>query len=128
MVLIYGAAYAGKRDTARKYYGISDFADGAEAPFTAVLTAPAVTNYHTLVRRLTDAGEAPEDFTRRLITEDPGAVVITDDIGSGIVPMEREERLWREQCGICMRLLAESAETVIRVVCGIPQVLKGELP
>jgi adenosylcobinamide kinase/adenosylcobinamide-phosphate guanylyltransferase len=127
MVLIYGAAYAGKRDTAREYYGTDALCDGRTAPFSAVLTVPAVTNYHALVRRLLDAGESPQDFTRRLIAAEP-EVVITDDIGSGIVPLEREERLWREECGICTRLLAGNAETVIRVVCGIPQVLKGELP
>ena len=127
MVLIYGAAYAGKRDTAREYYGTDAFCDGAAAPFSDVLTAYAVINYHALVRRLLVVGESPQDFTRCLIETAP-AVVITDDIGSGIVPLEREERLWREECGICTRLLAGNAETVIRVVCGIPQVLKGELP
>ena len=96
--------------------------------FSEVLTAPAVNNYHCLVRRLLAAGESPQDFTRRLIERNPEAVVLTDDIGSGIVPVDREERLWREECGICMRLLAAHAGTVIRVVCGIPQVLKGELP
>ena len=128
MVLIYGAAYAGKRSTARDYYGTENFCDGAEAPLSEVLTAPAVNNYHCLVRRLLAAGESPQDFTRRLIERDPETVVLTDDIGSGIVPVDREERLWREECGICSRILARNAQTVIRVVCGIPQILKGELP
>lgn len=128
MVLIYGAVYAGKRDIARKIYGVEDFCNGASAPFDALLCARAVTNFHSLVRRLLQADRSAVEYTERLTEQNPDVIVLTDDIGSGIVPIEREERLWREACGICMRLLAERADTVIRVVCGIPQVLKGELP
>ena len=38
------------------------------------------------------------------------------------------KKKYREQAGRLACLLAERADTVIRVCCGIPQVLKGELP
>ena len=128
MVLIYGAAYAGKRDIARKFYGITKFCNGKTVPYSEILQTPAVTNYQLLVHRLLDDGESPQDFTKLVISANPEAVILMDDIGSGIVPLEQEERIWREESGICMRMLTQNARTVIRVICGIPQVLKGELP
>ncbi len=50
--------------------------------------------------------------------------VICDEVGSGIVPMEFEERLYRELCGRIGVLLAENAEHVHHVVCGIGEVIK----
>ncbi len=54
-------------------------------------------------------------------------VVILPEMGSGVIPMEESERLLRENCGALAQLLAKEATVVIRVVCGLPQVLKGSL-
>ena len=128
MILILGAAHAGKHETARQLYHISEFCDGQTAAFSDILQARAVSHFHLLVRRILAQGESPQDFTRRFLRENPDAVVLTNEIGCGIVPIEREERLWREECGICTRLLAAQADCVIRVVCGISTAIKGELP
>ena len=51
-------------------------------------------------------------------------ISITDEIGYGIVPVDRMEREYREQTGrVCTRLAAYS-EKVYRVMCGIGQVIK----
>ncbi len=54
--------------------------------------------------------------------------VICTEVGGGIVPMDREERLFRERAGRLSVLLAQRAETVVRVWCGLPEILKGEPP
>lgn len=54
-------------------------------------------------------------------------IVIATEIGSGVVPIDAEERAKRELAGRLNCLLAERAETVIRVFCGLPLVLKGRL-
>lgn len=56
------------------------------------------------------------------------AVVIATEVGGGVVPIDAGQRHDREQAGRLACLLAERAETVVRVCCGIPQVLKGNLP
>ena len=56
------------------------------------------------------------------------SLILIDEIGSGIIPMEKTERIWREKVGRAGCILAEHADTVIRVICGIPLALKGELP
>ena len=55
-------------------------------------------------------------------------IVIAAEIGGGVVPIDREERLYRERAGRLACLLAERADTVIRVCCGLPQLLKGQWP
>ena len=45
--------------------------------------------------------------------------VICDEIGCGLVPMDAFERKYRADTGRIMTALAESAEGVDRVVCGI---------
>ena len=51
-------------------------------------------------------------------------VVIVCEVGSGIVPLDRNERETREQTGRLVNRLAAEAEHVVRMVCGLPQVLK----
>lgn len=54
------------------------------------------------------------------------AVITCNEVGSGIIPLNPVERKRREECGrLCCRL-AERADKVIRIVCGIPQIIKGE--
>ncbi len=52
-------------------------------------------------------------------------VVIATETGCGVIPLDPRERRNREAAGRLSCLLAERAETVVRVCCGIPQVLKG---
>ena len=55
-------------------------------------------------------------------------VVIATEVGGGIVPMDADQRRAREQAGRLACLLAERADTVVQLFCGIPMALKGELP
>ena len=54
-------------------------------------------------------------------------VVIASEIGGGVVPVDPEQRAGREAAGRLGCLLAARADTVIRVFCGIPTVIKGEI-
>ena len=54
--------------------------------------------------------------------------VLCCEVGSGVIPIDYETRLGREAVGrLCVRL-AQRAECVVRMVCGIPTVIKGDLP
>ena len=55
-------------------------------------------------------------------------VVIATEIGGGIVPMDAGERAAREAAGRLACLLAARADCVVELFCGLPTVLKGELP
>ena len=53
------------------------------------------------------------------------AVAIVE-VGSGIVPLDAREREWRDRAGALARELASRSDAVVRMVCGIPLVVKGE--
>lgn len=60
----------------------------------------------------------------QLLAQFPDMTIISDEIGSGIVPMDAFERAWREETGRELIRLAAKAESVVRVVAGIGQRIK----
>ena len=57
--------------------------------------------------------------------ENPDIVIIINEIGAGIIPLEKSERIWREETGRAGCILAENSAEVVRVICGIPVKIKG---
>lgn len=53
------------------------------------------------------------------------AAVLCCEVGSGVIPQTPEEREAREATGRLCIALAQQAEKVVRLVAGIPQVIKG---
>ena len=91
----------------------------------SALTAPAIADFHLLVRAVLDRGGDAQAFARRLLAENPDAVLTCDEIGGGIVPLEPAERRWREETGRALGILAaDERARVVRVWYGLPEVLK----
>lgn len=61
-----------------------------------------------------------------LLAKNPHAILLCCEVGCGVVPVKPEERVWREQVGRLCCQLAEKADRVERIFCGLPMVLKGE--
>ena len=55
-------------------------------------------------------------------------VVTAAEVGGGVVPIDPAQRAAREAAGRLACLLAERADCVVQIFCGLPTVLKGELP
>lgn len=125
MTLITGGAFQGKTSYAMQFS--DSVTDGVSCEICDAKTSKILRNYHILVRRLLDSGVDAEVFTKELCIENPECIILIDEIGCGIIPMEKSERIWREAVGICGCILAENAENVIRMVCGIPTAIKGDL-
>ena len=106
MIFIIGPLFSGKRDYARTLCGED------EMIFAVQALAAQETDLTTLADKL--AGQYK--------------VVVATEVGGGVVPIDPAERAARETAGRLSCLLAERADTVVRVFCGIPMALKGELP
>ena len=99
--------------------------DAAAAGGTAEQEPVVVVNHlHRWTRREIEAGREPELELEAFLRRVPDCILICDEIGSGIVPMDAKEREWRERTGRIMTRLAQNAESVERVICGIGQILK----
>lgn len=82
---------------------------------------------HLWVRDLLDEGMEEEKIQTTILSwikSNPDAIVICDELGNGIVPIKKQERVWREQTGRLMIELAKQAERVERILCGLGQRLK----
>lgn len=53
-------------------------------------------------------------------------IVLSTEVGGGVVPIDPAERAARKRWLAC--LPAARAACVVQMFCGIPTVLKGELP
>lgn len=128
MVMVTGGVFQGKREYVKRRFGFSedDMVNGAECDPDAVFGARCVYGYHELVRGLLGQGRDPVEFTERLCRENPGLIVIISEIGCGIIPLEKSDRLYREAVGRAGCIIAENSREVVRIFCGIPEVIKGK--
>lgn len=129
MIMIVGGAFQGKTEYAKKQFLFSEdeILDCQNCDIEKIFTAKCINNYHVLIKRLIAENSDPICFTERLCVENVNAVVIMNEIGCGIIPLDREERKWRELTGRCGCIIAENSESVIRINCGIANIIKGEL-
>ena len=124
MIMIIGGAYQGKMEFAKELYPDIRWLDGGVCEEEELLQCNGVYQFHKYIERKIKAGESVEDLAEKLISENPQMILITDEIGCGIVPVSRIEREYREQTGRVCTKLAEYSEKVYRVMCGIGQVIK----
>ena len=129
MYMIIGGSFQGKLDYALSHTRLKreDILDGACCGRDDIFRAEGIRNFHLYVRRFLLGLDEKElaDFGQRLALENPDLVLITDEIGCGIVPLEKEERIYREAVGRVCTDLAVRADRVDRVICGFGMVLKG---
>lgn len=124
MELILGGAYQGKLTWAVSHYQLAqnELADLAQG----IPADPARCCYHleALTWETAKAGGSAEDLYAQLRPLFSNAVVISREIGAGVVPMDATQRLWRELHGAVLQQLAKQAGHVVRIFCGLPEVLK----
>ena len=124
MRLVIGGAYQGKRQYVVETYGVSasEMADGAVLEFTENTPRErCVYNFQLFIKQQLEDGidfSKIAAWTEQLYRTNPDIIMIMDEVGSGIIPMEKSEREWRETVGRIGCLLAEHAESVERIVCG----------
>ncbi len=63
-------------------------------------------------------------FAAWLSEKNPDVVIVTNELGYGIVPIDRFDREYRELDGRICTCLAARAQEVVRVVCGMGVVIK----
>lgn len=109
MIFVVGPLFSGKKEFAVEQLGYQE--DEIVRDVQDIVTADmAEENLMALAEKLAEQ-----------------KVVIATENGSGVVPIDARERTKRELAGRLNCLLAERAETVVRVFCGLPLVLKGRL-
>ena len=128
MILVFGGAYQGKTEYAQGLCGaaadkttdISDLSDGGEPDFTKEI----ITGLDAFALRCVHEGVSPADYFRERREQWEHCVLVATDISQGVVPIDKTLRAAREANGRLLIYLAEEAEQVHRVFCGIGKRIK----
>jgi adenosyl cobinamide kinase/adenosyl cobinamide phosphate guanylyltransferase len=126
MWLITGGAFQGKLSYALNQTDIQaeNVIDGSTCEVQELMENPLVNHFHLWIYRMLQDGKDINEVVNQILQRNPNIVIVVDELGCGIIPMEAFDRNYREITGrICCRL-AENAKEVHRVICGIGMVLK----
>ena len=107
MIFVTGPLFAGKRKYIQNALGLTPEAFAAKAVWDVERLAAEAADLEALA----DALSANQ-------------IVIASEVGGGIVPIDPVERAARDAAGRLSCLLAQRADRVVRVFCGLPMVLK----
>ena len=81
-------------------------------------------HFHIWVKNELAEGNHPEEKLEELMRQFPDCIIVSDEIGNGIVPMDAFDREYRDRLGRILISLAKEADEVVRVICGIGQKIK----
>ena len=83
-----------------------------------------INHLHQWIKKCMVSGGCPEDEIMSFLDCNEDCIIICDEIGNGIVPIDPFEREYRERTGRILVRLAKRAEEVERIICGIGQKIK----
>lgn len=126
MIFIIGGSYQGKREYALEKFNLTDqdlficTEDTIEIDFSKRIIANIERFALGCIRR----NEEPKEYWEKHLAELQNSILISDDISCGVVPIDATIRAWREATGRANNYLARKSDQVIRVFCGLGQVIK----
>lgn len=126
MKLILGGYANGRTAYAMQNYQLTelDCFDAAAEPLARWNGQRLILHAEQLVNPWLEQGKEPCTEILPWLERWQNAVLITQEVGCGLVPVTPQQRRLREAVGHFNRLLAECAETVERVCCGLGMRLK----
>lgn len=127
MILVIGGYAQGKLD-----YVLSKVHLPKEQVWDGVLPEPGmacgkpvvINHFHLWVRNRICENGCPEEEIWSFLDYFEDSIIICDEIGNGIVPVDPLEREYRERTGRILIQLAKRAKEVERVLCGMGQRIK----
>ena len=124
MVLVFGGAYNGKLDFVKEKFSINEddifYCGVNEIDFSKkVICGLHKFTYNNILKDISSL-----QYIKENINLFKDKIIISDEISSGIVPLKKEERMWREETGRCLQYLSKEASCVYRIFCGIPTIIK----
>lgn len=124
MVLVFGGAYNGKLDFVKEKFNVNEddifYCGVNEIDFSKkVICGLHKFTYNNILKDISSL-----QYIKENINLFKDKIIISDEISSGIVPLKKKERMWREETGRCLQYLSKEASCVYRIFCGIPTIIK----
>ena len=126
MILIFGGAYQGKLEYALNEFGLEESdVYHCEEKGALNLSRKVICGLESFVLGCVREGKEAKELLLEYGEALEDKINIVTDISQGVVPIEPEQRSWREMTGRAMLYLGNRSERTIRVFCGLGQELKG---
>lgn len=122
MIFIFGGAYQGKLEYAKERFGGEVYACTDSRP---VFDGDIIDRLDQFVFACVKEDVDAEAYLRSKRDLWKDKVILCNDVSQGIVPMDKDERAFREANGRVMIAMAKEADEVVRIFCGLPHVLKS---
>ena len=121
MVLVFGGAYNGKLEFVKDKFNINKddiFQCGeGEIDFSKkVICGLHKFTYNNILKDINSL-----EYIKENINLFKDKIIICDEISSGIVPLKKEDRMWREENGRVLQYLCKNADEVYRVFFGLSE-------
>lgn len=126
MKLLFGGAYNGKLRYIREKLGINEDEIFYCKEDSIDFSKKVISGIDRLIYFNALQGKESLSFFKEKKELLKDKILICDEISSGIVPLKKEERLWREETGKVLQFLSKESEEVYRIFFGIGTRLKGE--
>ena len=120
MELILGGASQGKEAYAKEKY--------KKAPLDVTWQEEILWNhFHRCVRLWQQQErtlEQMQQYVDAVCAKTSHLILISNEVGNGVVPLQQEDRAYRDLVGALLIRYAKKAERVERIICQIPQKIK----
>lgn len=121
MIFIVGGAYQGKTAFVKEHFMLKDhdIIDGENCELDSIYSAKVINHFHLLIKRMMLEEKNINDILNKLLNENSNCIIITTEIGCGLVPIDKFEREYREKVGRICCEVAKNSNQVYRVQYGI---------
>ena len=125
MKLIIGGAWHGKLDYALEHTSpTATVYQCTETEPQIDFATDIVNSLHLAVLAQMRNNVDPLAYMENHLEQLKSKTIICDDISCGVVPIDKEMRLWRETVGRTLLLLSQHADEIIRVYYGLGMKIK----
>lgn len=122
MIFVFGGAYQGKTDFIKENFNVEDndiYTSVDEVDFSY-----KVIKMDKFFSHLLKNGILPTDYLKENIALFQDKIVCMTDVSCGVVSVDKETRLLREEVSRCMVIFSKHSDKVFRVCCGIGMQVK----
>ena len=121
MKMIIGGAYQGKLAYAKEQNPQVSWTDGEQCEKDDIFEK----YIQRMIKKEDWSEQEAVSFAEKLAGSNPDLIIVTQEVGYGLVPVDAFERKYRELTGRICTVLSAKSDQVDRVICGIGMTIKG---
>lgn len=124
MILVFGGAYNGKLEFVQEKFKITREEIFFCKDENLSYDKKVICGLHIFIRACVKNNINSLEILKNNVNYLMDKIIICDEINSGIVPIEKIDRVWREETGRGMQFLSQNSNSIYRIFFGIEEKFK----